>query len=117
MCFFIYVKYIQLVIKMLSNLNSNKIFLKLTSFEDAKISLNFWLRFNNLTNNKLALAGVAQWIEHQPMDQEVAGSIPSQGTCLECLSHAPQLFTVSLTCRCVPLLLPFPFLSPFSKNK
>ena len=29
-----------------------------------------------------ALAGVAQWIEHQPANQGVAGSIPSQGTCL-----------------------------------
>ena len=27
-----------------------------------------------------ALAGVAQWIEHQPANQRVAGSIPSQGT-------------------------------------
>ena len=29
-----------------------------------------------------ALAGVAQWTECQPVDQRVAGSIPSQGTCL-----------------------------------
>ena len=29
-----------------------------------------------------ALAGVAQWIEHWPVNQRVAGSIPSQGTCL-----------------------------------
>ena len=26
--------------------------------------------------------GVAQWIEHWPANQRVAGSIPSQGTCL-----------------------------------
>ena len=31
-----------------------------------------------------ALAGVAQWIECQPMNQRVTGSIPSQGTCLGC---------------------------------
>ena len=31
-----------------------------------------------------ALAGVIHWIEHRPMDQRVAGSIPSQGTCLGC---------------------------------
>ena len=31
-----------------------------------------------------ALAGVAQWIECQPVNQKVAGSIPSQGTCLGC---------------------------------
>ena len=30
------------------------------------------------------LAGVAQWIEHWPANQKVAGSIPSQGTCLGC---------------------------------
>ena len=28
----------------------------------------------------LALAGVAQWIEHQPANQRVASSILSQGT-------------------------------------
>ena len=32
----------------------------------------------------LALAGVAQCIEHRPENQPVAGSIPSQGTCLGC---------------------------------
>ena len=29
-----------------------------------------------------ALAGVAQWIEHGPVNQRVAGSIPSQSTYL-----------------------------------
>ena len=32
--------------------------------------------------NELTLAGVAQWIELQPVNQRVAGSIPSQSTCL-----------------------------------
>ena len=36
-----------------------------------------------------ALAGVAQWIECWPMNQRVAGSIPSQGTCL-CCGPGPQ---------------------------
>ena len=31
-----------------------------------------------------ALAGVAQWVEHQPVNQRVAGSIPSQDTGLGC---------------------------------
>ena len=31
-----------------------------------------------------ALAGVAQWIECRPVNPRVAGSIPSQGTCLDC---------------------------------
>ena len=30
------------------------------------------------------LAGVAQWIEYQPVNQRVIGSIPSQGTSLGC---------------------------------
>ena len=33
---------------------------------------------------KKTLAGVAHWIEHQPVNQNVSGSIPSQGTCLGC---------------------------------
>ena len=37
-----------------------------------------------------AQAGVAQWIECQPVNQEVTGSIPSQGTCLGC-RPGPQL--------------------------
>ena len=46
-----------------------------------------------LENNHLAtliiniisvLAGVARWTECQPANQRVAGSIPSQGTCLGC---------------------------------
>ena len=31
-----------------------------------------------------ALAGVAQWTERPPANQRVAGSIPSQSTCLGC---------------------------------
>ena len=30
----------------------------------------------------MALTGVNQWIEHQPVNPKVAGLIPSQGTCL-----------------------------------
>ena len=29
-----------------------------------------------------ALAGVAQWIERWPVNQNITGSIPGQGTCL-----------------------------------
>ena len=31
---------------------------------------------------QIALAGVTQWIECQPVNQRVPSSIPSQGTCL-----------------------------------
>ena len=37
-----------------------------------------------IKNEKRALAGVAQWIERQPANQRVTGSIPSQGTGLGC---------------------------------
>ena len=43
----------------------------------------------------LALAGVALWIEHRPVNQKVIGWIPSQGTCLGC-RPGPQLVHVSL---------------------
>ena len=36
------------------------------------------------------LTGVAQWIEHGPVNQTVAGSIPYQGTCLDC-KPGPQV--------------------------
>ena len=37
-----------------------------------------------LKSTRQALTGVAQWIEHQPVNQRVTGLIPSQGTCLGC---------------------------------
>ena len=37
-----------------------------------------------------APGGVAQWIERQPVNGKVTGSIPSQDTCLGCGS-GPQL--------------------------
>ena len=37
-------------------------------------------------SERTALAGVAQWIQRGPMNQRVAGSIPSQG---RCLGHEP----------------------------
>ena len=40
--------------------------------------------------HSLALADVAQWIECQPANQRVSGSIDSQGTCLGC-RPGPQL--------------------------
>ena len=67
------------------------------------------------SKNKLtALAGVAQWIECQPANQRVSGSIPSQGTCLGC-RPGPQWGA----CERQPYIdvsLPL-FLLPFPKNK
>ena len=63
----------------------------------------------------IALAGVAQWIEHQPVNQRIAGLIPSQGTCLGS-RPGPQLGVCKRQAHIDvsrPLLLP-----PFpSKNK
>ena len=51
---------------------------------------NFAIVSNKNVTNNIALATVAQWIECRPLNQEVAGSIPSQGTCLGC-RPGPQL--------------------------
>ena len=42
------------------------------------VCISFLLKF------PLAPVGEAQWIESQPAKQRVAGSFPSQGTCLGC---------------------------------
>ena len=36
-----------------------------------------------------ALAAVAQWIECWPVNQRVTGSVPRQGTCLDCRPGPP----------------------------
>ncbi|EPQ08114.1 Phosphatidylinositol 3-kinase regulatory subunit beta [Myotis brandtii] len=43
--------------------------------------INEWLGIKNETE---ALAGLAQWIERQPANRWVPGSIPAKGTCLGC---------------------------------
>ena len=68
-----------------------------------------------------ALVGVAQWIEHQPANQKVAGLSPSQGTCLGCrpgpwwgcVQEAANLF---ISCTLMFLSLSFSFPSPLSKK-
>ena len=71
----------------------------------------------HVKNEPIDPTGVAQWIEHQPTNWKITGSIPSQGTCLSC-GPGPQLGTcerqpqsmyllhVSLTL----FLIPFPSL-------
>ena len=39
---------------------------------------------NWLKKEQVALAGVAEWIGCRLVNQKVAGSVPSQGTCLSC---------------------------------
>ena len=79
---------------------------------DMSLTFDSFLKCD-LKKRLTALAGVAQWIEHQSVNQKVAGSIPSQGTCLGC-GPGPQLgacerqpINVSLTHWSFP-----PFLSP-----
>ena len=48
---------------------------------------NIGLKFKKKIWNRnvyFPLASVAQWIERQPVNQRITGSIPSQGTCLGC---------------------------------
>ena len=45
---------------------------------------NDLLRMPLIELGRLALAGMAQWIERWPANQRVTGSIPSQGTCVGC---------------------------------
>ena len=85
-------------------------------------------RLDSIKNSTyLALAGVAQWIEYRLANQRVAGSIPSQGTCLGCGPNHQlgacerQPIDVSLSHRySSPTLFPsFPLSlpPPLSKNK
>ena len=44
---------------------------------------------SHLKKNKTVLASAAQLVGHHPTSQRVAGSIPSQGTCLGCGARSP----------------------------
>ena len=79
---------------------------------------------NNNNNNKTVLAGVAQWIERRPANQNITGLNPSQGTCLGCepgswlgmCERQPiDVTNVSLTCQCFSLS--FSLSAPLSKIK
>ena len=56
-----------------------------------------------------AVAGVAQWIEHWLANQQVAGSIPSQGTYLGC-GPGPHHTSVFLSLSLSPSLKSLPLL-------
>ena len=40
--------------------------------------------FLNLQADLLALVGMVQWAEYWPVNRNVIGSVPNQGTCLVC---------------------------------
>ena len=54
----------------------------------AKSNLTIFIHY--FKNIFPVLAGVAPWSERWPENQRVAGSIPGQGTCLDC-GQGPQL--------------------------
>ena len=65
---------------------------------------------------KSALAGVAQWMERWLANQRVAGSIPSQGTCLD-WGPGPSWGHMRDNHTLMFLSLSFSLPSPLSKNK
>ena len=66
----------------------------------------------------MALAGVAQRIEHQPANQRVTSWIPSQGACLGCEpGQVPSGGHVRGNHTLMFLSLSFSFPSPISKNE
>ena len=75
--------------------------------------------------SKLALAGVAQWIECQPENQRVAGSFSSHSTYLGCRPGPQQgvcekplhSFSPCVRNTLIVLSLFFSFHSPLPKNK
>ena len=70
----------------------------------------------------MALASVTQWIERQPANWKVTGSIPSQGTCLgsgpgPCLGPVQEAADWSFSRTSIFLALSFSLPFPLSKNK
>ena len=71
----------------------------------------------NKSIKTLALAGIAQWIEHRCESQRVIGSISSQGTCLGCGPRSPIGRCVGGNHTLMFLSLSFSFPSPSLKIK
>ena len=71
--------------------------------------------FLSLKKEMSALAQWLSWLEHCPIHQKVAGSIPSQGTFLGCRSDPWSGHIGEATDQCFSLFLPL--LSFLSKNQ
>ena len=69
-----------------------------------------------INHKKFSYAGMAQWIEHRPANQRVAGSIPNWGMCLGC-GQVPSGGHMTNNHTLMFLSLPFSLPSPLSKNK
>ena len=70
-----------------------------------------------LKNSHTAQAGVAQWTECQPVNQRIAGSIPSQGICLGWRSGPLHEGRARGNYTLMFLSLSFSFPSPLSLKK
>ena len=73
----------------------------------------------SLLKNSFALAGVAQWIEHQPANGKATSWLPGQGACLGCGPGSPTGGVREATDPCMPHIgvsLPL-FLPPFPSLK
>ena len=69
-----------------------------------------------LLKGEFVLTGVAQWVRHHPANARIAGSIPSQGTHLDC-RPGPQLGVSERQPHTMILSLSFSLPYPPSKNK
>ena len=72
--------------------------------------------------NHLPLAGMAQWVEHQPANQKVTSLILGQGSCLGCRpgpswGHVRGSQSMFLSHTSMFLSLSFSLPSPLSKKK
>ena len=79
------------------------------------INANFSFRVSN-ENMPLALAGVAQWIEHRPASQKVAGWIPVRAHAWVA-GQVPSRGCVRGNHTLMFLSLSFSLPTPLSKNK
>ena len=80
------------------------------------IMISFTLIWDCILRSFQDLASVAQWVELQPGNQNVASSIPTQGTCLGC-GPRPQLEVCERQPIGVSLSPTSPFLTLSLKNK
>ena len=84
--------------------------------QDAYFEGDWGIIYNYHTIISLALASVAQWIECQPANQTVTGSIPSQGTCLGMWARFP-VGGYMRSNHTLMFLFSSSLPSPLSKNK
>ena len=84
-----------------------------TPGESQNVQIN-WCRIKRTSKTeKRALARQLSWLQHHPVHQKAAGSIPGQGTHLACGFNPWLGHLWEATDRCFSLISIFLFLSPF----